>query len=298
MASIANVTDERSAAQHRDAAGMANPLVRRRDAAAQHPEPRMEDALPPRLKMRVARGSAILFDLDDTLVVATEVSRASPVFQSHAGYATVVQAGNASLFVAVRPFTLAALASLANAGLRVGFWSAGSPLYVSAIVERLVDAVRHMQILKQAKRSSTAKTKQPISLFTPVAVVALDQQNMNWVRDNYIEGVSKSARSGRYRVIMPARVDAALGTVIKEPGLLAPEHPHLSDSGQRILLVDNLRHDPDYTLHVKDFVPGAPPRGSGYGGGGSRRTPTMSPRATDMDRVLLDVARSILGAAQ
>jgi hypothetical protein len=248
-------------------------------------------AFPARLAQRVATGSTVLFDLDDTLVVATEASRAQPLFHSHSGYATVVHAAGSTMFVAVRPFTLAAIASLCAAGFRVGFWSAGTPPYVSAIAERLIDAVRHMQVLKHAKRSSRrapgSPAPAPPQLFVPVAVVALDQQNLRWMRDTYLE--SERALSGggnpagaRYRTLLPGRVDAGLGTVIKEPGKLAPRHPNLASAGPRVLLVDNLRHDPDWTLEVRDFLPGGP--------GASGRTEAL-------DRVLIDVARAILSTA-
>jgi hypothetical protein len=236
--------------------------------------------LPARLGKRVDRGGVVLFDLDDTLVVSTEASRASPIFHSHAGYATVVHAAGSALFVAVRPFALAAIAALLAAGLRVGFWSAGTPPYVSAIAERLIDAVRHMQLLKLAKRKARGQPP-PAALFVPVVVIALDQANLRWMRDTHLESAAvlagKAAPPGaRYQLLAAARNDRALGTVIKQPGRLAPKHPHLANAGERLLLVDNLRHDPEWTLEVPDFVPGAQPS----------------------DRVLMDVARAIMAAAQ
>jgi hypothetical protein len=249
-------------------------------------------AFPSRFRPRISRGGVILFDLDDTLIVATEVTRANPVVQSHAGYATVVMAGSSHLFVAVRPFTLAALASLVNAGVRVGFWSAGSPLYVSALAERLVDAIRHMQVLKQARRSTPDSSRAPPPLFTPLTVISLDQENMRWVRDVRMEAGKDGAGAGagagassssRYRVLGPARVDAGLGTIIKMPGEMSKLHPALRAAEPSLFLVDNLRHDPEYTLQVKEFVPGSRPRGPGYGGTSAAE-----------DRVLLDLAREIL----
>jgi len=244
-------------------------------------------AIPPRLRERIARGGVVLFDLDDTLVVSTEASRASPIFHSHAGYATVVHAAGSTLFVAVRPFALAAIASLCAAGFRVGFWSAGTPSYVSAIAERLIDAVRHMQLLKHSKRK--ARGQPPAALFVPVAVVALDQANLRWMRDMHLESgeflAGRAAPAGpRYRVLLPARNDRGLGTIIKQPGKLAPRHPHLADAGASILLIDNLRHDEAWTLEVPDFVPG------------TAGVPATMPVSAQpgLDRVLIDVARAII----
>jgi hypothetical protein len=248
-----------------------------------------DGGLPARFRARVSRQGVVLFDLDDTLVVATEVTRTNPVVQSHAGYATVVMVGAAHLFVAVRPFTLAALASLVNAGVRVGFWSAGSPAYVSALAERLIDAIRHMQVLKQAKRPTPERAPPP--LFTPITVISLDQENMRWMRDVRMEaaegGAAAAAPSARYRVLGPARVDPGLGTIIKMPGEMSRVHPALRSAEPYMFLVDNLRHDPEYTLQVKEFVPGSRPRGPGYGG-----------TSTEEDRVLLDLAREILTEMQ
>jgi hypothetical protein len=243
--------------------------------------------LPPRLAGRLRRGGVVLFDLDDTLVVSTEASRASPIFHSHAGYATVIHAAGSTMFVAVRPFALAAIASLCAAGFRVGFWSAGTPPYVSAIAERIVDAVRHMQLLKRSKLK--ARGRPASALFVPVAVVALDQSNLRWMRDTHLESAAAldggAAPPGpRHRVLLPARNDRALGTVIKQPGRLAPRHPHLADAGPHVLLVDNLRHDPEWTLEVPDFVPGGEAGEAGEAGDA----------AAPSDRVLIDVARALI----
>jgi len=173
-------------------------------------------------------------------------------------------------------------ASASASGARV------RPLYVSALAERLVDAIRHMQVLKQAKRPTPDRVPPP--LFTPLTVISLDQDNMRWVRDVSMEsgergGVARIGNSptSRYRVLGPARVDAGMGTIIKMPGEMAKLHPALGASEPHLFLVDNLRHDPAYTLQVKEFVPGSRPRGAGYGG-----------TSTAEDRVLLDLARDIL----
>lgn len=237
-------------------------------------------------RRRVAPGSLILFDLDDTLVVATEITRAQPLVQSHAGYATVVSfgctgagvdaAGNpparrrgpSTFFVAVRPLALASIVGLLDEGFRVGFWSAGTPEYVAAIAQRLVDGVRHMQIVKRLRRDPSLDPKLAIAdAFVPAAVIALDQARMKWVRDLVMEAGRDEATSmpGRFAPIGSARVDASLGTVIKEPGRLAPAHPVLSRAAPHIILVDNLRHDPSWTLQVRHFVPGGAPAGKGFG---------------------------------
>lgn len=208
------------------------------------------------LAARVRPGGVVLFDLDDTLVVATELTRSEPLVRTHRGYATVIQVGPVSCFVAVRAFTLASIALLHEAGMRVGFWSAGSPLYVSAVAERLVDAVRQMQWLRHQRRASAAGggagAPEP-ALFVPAAVMALDQQAMVWVRDAALEGEVHPGGAhhpfGRYRTL------GAAPLAIKHVPAVCARHPRLASALPHILLIDNLPHDPEYTWHVADFRP-------------------------------------------
>jgi hypothetical protein len=258
------------------------------------PSPRLMRTFPGELvaRRRVAPGSLLLFDLDDTLVVATEITRAQPLVQSHAGYATVVSFGGAAatFFVAVRPLALASVVALLDRGFRVGFWSAGTPEYVRAIVQRLVDGVRHMQMVKRFRQDPSADPGLAVAdAFVPAAVIALDQARMTWVRDAAAEaGPAEAVAAGharRFAPIAPARIDAALGTVIKEPGKLAPLHPALARASPHILLVDNLRHDPLWTLQVRHFVPGRAPAGEGFG------------TAAAPDTVIADVAAVVAAVA-
>lgn len=230
------------------------------------------------LAARVRPGSVVLFDLDDTLVVATELTRSEPLVRTHRGYATVIQVGPVSCFVAVRAFALASIALLHEAGMRVGFWSAGSPLYVSAVVERLADAVRQMQRLRHERRGGPAH---PPELFVPAAVMALDQQAMVWVRDTVLEmppmrmpyaaAAAPFAAGPRYRQLAPAPL------AIKHTPVACSRHPRLAAALPHILLVDNLPHDADFTWHVDDFRP---------------------EREGGEDRALMHIARKILRAAR
>lgn len=250
------------------------------------------DSFPPVLlsQRRVRPGSLVLFDLDDTLIVATEVSRSQPLVQSHSGYATVVHisAGlgrpTSDFFVAVRPLALASIVTLLDAGFRVGFWSAGTPSYVRAIVQRLMDGVRHMQIVKRYRRQPGLEPSEAVrNLFTPTAVIALDQSSMVWTRDVQMEaGLVGDAFGSGVAALSPARIDASLGTAIKETGKLAPLHAALARAAPHILLVDNLAHDPSWTLQVRHFVPGREPSGEGFG------------TAAAPDTVIADVARALI----
>jgi hypothetical protein len=220
------------------------------------------------LSARVRPGGVVLFDLDDTLVVATELTRSEPLVRTHRGYATVVQVGHLSCFVAVRAFALASLALLHEAGMRVGFWSAGSPPYVSAVAERLTDAVRQMQWLRYQRRSAPADPPEP---FVPAAVMALDQQAMLWVRDTVLEappGPPPPAPARRYRALAPAPL------AVKRAAVVCARHPRLAAALPHVLLVDNLPHDAEYTWHVADFRP------------------------ENEDRDLMHIARRILRAAR
>jgi hypothetical protein len=241
-------------------------------------------------RRRVAPGSLLLFDLDDTLVVATEITRAQPLVQSHSGYATVVTVGPmaSSFFVAVRPLALASFVALLEHGFRIGFWSAGTPSYVRAIVQRLVDGVRHLQLVKRLRRDPGLKAEQAIAdVFVPAAVISLDQARMMWMRDAAMEQTPSDEHGAAAPTpLAPARFDAALKNVIKEPGKLAPLHPALARAAPHILLVDNLRHDPLWTLQVLHFVPGGAPVGEGFG---STRAP---------DTVIADVASAVASIAQ
>jgi hypothetical protein len=203
------------------------------------------------LAARVRPGSVVLFDLDDTLVVATEVTRSEPLVRTHRGYATVIQVGPVSCFVAVRAFTLASIALLHEAGMRVGFWSAGSPLYVSAVAERLVDAVRQMQLLRHARRGGPGP-----NLFAPAAVMALDQQAMVWVHDVGLErGAVAGAGDAAYLAPRRYRQLASAPLALKHVPSVCRHHPSLAPSLPHILLIDNLPHDPAHTWHVADFLP-------------------------------------------
>ena len=245
------------------------------------PPPLSSPAVSALLSKRVRDNGVVLFDLDDTLVVTTEVTRSEPLVSTHRGYATVIQLGEASCFVAVRAFALASIALLHEAGLRVGFWSAGSPAYVSAVAERLIDAVRQMQWLRHHRRTKAGAAAQagvaagaaeegedgeddevgapagmkalapPPNLFVPIAVLALDQQAMVWVHDTALETRHRSAKmhSVRYRPLAPAPF------AIKHIPSVVARHPRLATSLPHALLIDNLPHDPEFTLHVQDFRP-------------------------------------------
>lgn len=230
------------------------------------------------LNARISKGSVILFDLDDTLIVSASPDSPPAAFASHTGYATVVDARGAKLLVAVRPFTLAAIATLTEAGFVVGFWSAGSPSYVTAIVERLVAAVRHMQVIKRARKGGVvAGEDMAVNLFQPAAVIALDHSSGVWVRDLVLERLgTETASRSRYLAVAPALFLPTQG-IVKDPARIAALHPRLQANGERLLLIDNLTHDPNYTLRVEDFVPGK-----------------QETTGSGMDRVLLDVSREIM----
>ena len=218
-----------------------------------------------------APGGVILFDLDDTLILATDMTRAMPIFKTHTGYATVVKIGEGkgavSMFVAIRPFALASIVMLLNAGYKVGFWSAGSPLYVAAIVRRLIDAVR----LLQAKKTR-AQSMMDFRPFEPIAVIALDQQRLQWVRV-----ISEERDMGQMEleplVSCPAR------DITKYMHLVKPNHPNLKEH-KSIILIDNLPQDTKFTHQIQAFEP--PQNAS-------------SPHAP-LDKTLLTLSRTIIRA--
>lgn len=221
-----------------------------------------------------APGGVILFDLDDTLVVATEVSKSHPVFATYPGYATVVQVGSVSMFVAIRPFALASIMMFLRHGFKVGFWSAGSPLYVSAIVERLVDAVRLMQSRRKESGESSSASR-----FRPLTVIALDQQNMLWIRNETLEKSTASTTSlPKLSVLCSASVVSGQG-IVKEVQPMLKSHPHLRPGSAKpnIVLLDNLRHDMTFTFQVPEFVVTRP-----------------APYTSVLDKTLLNVTRFII----
>lgn len=186
----------------------------------------------------------VLFDLDDTLILATDLKKAVPIFQTHTGYATVVKVGSMRMFVAIRPFAIASIVILLNAGYQVGFWSAGSPPYVQAIVSRLVDAVR----LMQAKKSK-ARNMLSFKPFTPIAVISLDHDSLQWVR----HPGSEQGGEGEARVLIMTITDA---DITKYMGRVASRHPSLAHyvAEKNIVLIDNLQQDAGFTHQVEPFV--------------------------------------------
>jgi hypothetical protein len=218
-----------------------------------------------------APGGVILFDLDDTLILATDMARAMPIFKTHTGYATIVKVGEGkgavSMFVAIRPFALASIVMLLNAGYKVGFWSAGSPSYVSAIVRRLIDAVR----LLQAKKTRV-QSMMEFKPFEPVAVIALDQQRLKWVR-------LLSEENDLPRMEVETLVPCPSRDITKYMHLIQSTHPNLSTYSERaILLIDNLPQDIKFTHQVQAFEP--PQSASG----------TEAP----LDKTLLTLSRTIV----
>lgn len=202
----------------------------------------------PRSLPKASSRGVILFDLDDTLVCSTPVTSQRPVIMTFNGYGTVVHVGGVDHFVAIRPFALSSITLLHEAGFRVGFWSAGSPLYVSQIVARLIAGIRYMQTLRNNKRSA------PQTPFTPVAVISLDHASGCWYRDMYLEGLASAGTPYSCiskKAFMP---NAPITKFMKD---VAKGHEQLAPAllAQNIVLIDNLPHDPTFTIHFKAFVP-------------------------------------------
>jgi hypothetical protein len=199
----------------------------------------------------LTNSGVVLFDLDDTLILATDLKKAVPIFQTHTGYATVVKVGTMRMFVAIRPFAIASIVILLNAGYQVGFWSAGSPPYVQAIVSRLVDAVR----LMQAKKSK-ARNMLSFKPFTPIAVMSLDHGSLQWVRhpgsEQGVGGEAKPGQPSPLQVIMTV-TDA---DITKYMDRVASQHPALARyvAEKNIVLIDNLPQDASFTHTVAPFV--------------------------------------------
>ena len=212
-------------------------------------------------------GGVILFDLDDTLVVASEVSRTQPIFATYPGYATIAHVGGTSMFVAIRPFALASILMFLRHGYQVGFWSAGSPLYVSAIAERLIDAVRLMQ--------SRKKDPHP---FRPIAVVALDQQNLQWIRNETLESKRSASHVGLPKLSVLCKAPNIPGQgIVKQMPVITRHHPHLNRFASNIVLLDNLKHDMAFTLQVPEFAIGS-----------------SNPPTAALDKTLLTITRFIM----
>lgn len=202
--------------------------------------------VPASLPKASTRG-VILFDLDDTLVCATPITNQRPVIMTFNGYGTVVHVAGVDHFVAIRPFALSSITLLHEAGFRVGFWSAGSPQYVTQIVSRLVSGIRYMQTLRRRPSNSSSAP------FTPVAVISLDHGSGCWYRDLHLEG---RARATEYRCVNPKGF-APKSQIIKYMEDVAKYHDQLAPAlaAQNIVLIDNLPHDPAFTIHFQDFVP-------------------------------------------
>lgn len=190
------------------------------------------------------KDGVVLFDLDDTLILATDLKKAVPIFQTHTGYATVINVGSMRMFVAIRPFAIASIVMLLNAGFKVGFWSAGSPPYVAAIVSRLVDAVR----LMQAKKSK-ARNMLSFEPFTPIAVISLDHSTLDWVHHPILEEGGKAAS-------VPLHASVPENDITKYMNRVASKHPALSSyvADRNIILVDNLPQDTEFTHQLKPFT--------------------------------------------
>jgi hypothetical protein len=206
----------------------------------------------PRSLPKPSSRGVILFDLDDTLICSTPVTPQRPVIMTFTGYGTVVHVGGVDHFVAIRPFALSSLTLLHEAGFKVGFWSAGSPPYVSQIVARLIAGIRYMQTLR--KRT---QTQDRFVAFTPVAVISLDHASGCWYRDVTLEsGGGGGAGAAQYKCL--SRKAFLPGTpIIKYMKDVARHHENLATAlaEQNIVLIDNLAHDPTFTIHFKAFVP-------------------------------------------
>jgi hypothetical protein len=217
------------------------------------------------MQLRLGASRVVLFDLDDTLILATDLKKAVPIFQTHTGYATVIKVGSSHrLFVAIRPFAIASIVMLLKEGYKVGFWSAGSPPYVAAIVQRLVDAVR----LMQAKKSK-ARNMLSFNPFTPLAVISLDHETLNWVRHPAME---EAAAEQAQAMEVLYKVDDS--NITKYMARIADKHPALKPHFPNIILVDNLPQDPEHTYHIAEF--------------------THIPKGSTPDKTLLNFARQVI----
>lgn len=207
----------------------------------------------PRSLPRASSRGVILFDLDDTLVSATPVTPQRPIIMTFNGYGTVVRVGGVDHFVAIRPFALSSITLLHEAGFRVGFWSAGSPPYVSQIVSRLIAGIRYMQTLRKREQQPGNAPPTPLIPFIPVAVISLDHSSGCWYRDLHLEGRTSA---NQYQCL--SKKGFVPNTpIIKYMNDVAKAHNQLAPAlaAQNIVLIDNLPHDPEFTIHFEDFVP-------------------------------------------
>lgn len=180
----------------------------------------------------------VLFDLDDTLIHSSVINASAPVLATYPGFATVISFdGKTHMFVAVRPFALTLICALHRAGWGVGFWSAGSPPYVRAIVERLVQAA-----------VAGVHGVHATPTFRPLVVVALDHDRNTWVR------VQCGGKRRTTTDLYAATMGHSQGAVVKEVAKLR-QHHSLVRPFAHVILIDNLPHDVTNTIRLPAFDP-------------------------------------------